>query len=61
MHRIAGLIADTDRHDRLVVAIHGGLAVVDLNPAVTASEDVAVWVWVGEAIREAEVALDSPS
>jgi len=44
MHRIAGLIADADRHDHLVVSVHRGLSVVALDPAVSAFEDVAIGV-----------------
>ena len=44
MHRVDGLVAHADGHDDLVVAIHGGLGVVALNPAVSAFEDVAVGI-----------------
>jgi hypothetical protein len=44
VHGITGLVAHTDSHVHLVVAIDGGLGVVALNPAVTAFEDVAVWI-----------------
>ena len=39
VHRVAGLVAYADRHDRLVVAIDRGLAaVLTLDPAVKAYE-----------------------
>jgi hypothetical protein len=43
-HRIARLVADADRHAHLVIAIDCSLAVVALDPAVTAFEDMAVGV-----------------
>lgn len=44
MHRIAGLVADVDRHDLLLVNIDHRLAVVTLDPAVCAFQDVAVGI-----------------
>ena len=44
VNRIAGLVADADRHDHLVVTVDRGLAVVALDPAVSSFEDVAVGV-----------------
>lgn len=44
MHRIAGLMTDTDRHDHQVIAIDGSLAAIALVPTVTAVEDVAVGI-----------------
>ena len=44
MHRIAGLVAYTDRHDHLVIAIVRRLAVVSLDSAATAFEDLTVGV-----------------
>jgi hypothetical protein len=40
--RITGLVADVDRHDHVVVTIDCHRAVVSLNPATTAVEDVAL-------------------
>jgi uncharacterized protein YaiI (UPF0178 family) len=39
---VRGLVADTDRNDDLVVTIDRRLAVVALDPAIAALEDVAV-------------------
>ena len=44
VHGVAGLVADADRHDHLVVAIDSGLGVVALDPTVSPLEDVAVRV-----------------
>ncbi len=45
VHGVAGLVADADRHDHLVVAIDSGLGIVPLDPTVSSLEDVAVTIW----------------
>jgi hypothetical protein len=47
MGSITGLVADPHRHDDLVVTIDRRLAVVALDPAIAALEDVAVWICAG--------------
>ncbi len=44
VHGVAGLVADADRHDHLVVAIDSGLDILPLDPTVSSLEDVAVKV-----------------
>ena len=44
MLRVRRLVADTDRHDHLMVAIDSGLAVVALNPTAIGFHDVAVGI-----------------
>ena len=51
MGGITGLVADPNRHDHLVVSIDRHLAVVTLDPAVSAFEDVAVGIGVAEGPR----------
>lgn len=57
MGSVAGLIAHADGDDHLMVTIDCSLSVVALDPAVTALENVAVGVRVGEAFRLAVIAL----